>query len=337
MKKAVIAIHGLGNKPPKHLLQKWWKDAMLEGLSSNGVNKKIPEFELIYWADILYDKPLDNLEKDTQSPYYLDEPYEKAPEVVEEEDLSFRKKLTEFISNQLNNIFLNEDKTLNYSFITDIILKNYFKDLDIYYLEECKDENDNTCKARDMIRERIANAIGKYEGYEILIIAHSMGSIIAFDVLNYIIPALEINTLVTLGSPLGLPVVVSKIAAEQKRKDQQHIIMATPPGITRNWYNMVDIKDHVALNFQLADDFSPNKRNVSPIDFLVNNDYQANGIKNPHKSFGYLRTAEFSNVLSDFIGDEKLNIGQKIVGNVKGLLKKVKDQQVKLLDKLKLK
>ena len=313
MKKIIIGIHGLGNKPPQDLLHKWWKDSIIEGLQSHGINKQLPDFELIYWADILYEKPLDYFEKDPENPYYLDEPYKEAPEAVEVEDHSLRQKINDFISDQLNKIFLDDDKTLNYSFLTDMILKKYFRDLDIYYTQECEDIGDISCKARDLIRNRIAKSISKYKDYEILIVAHSMGSIIAFDVLNYIIPDKKINTLVTIGSPLGLPVVVGKIAAEQKSKNHGESIMATPPGITSKWFNMADIMDHVALNYKLADDFIANKGLVSPKDFLVQNNYQVNGKKNPHKSFGYLRTPEFSAILNDFIGDKPLNIGQKVL------------------------
>ena len=334
MKKIIIGIHGLGNKPPKFLLQKWWKDAMLEGIKAQGINKKLPDFELVYWADILYEKPLNNWEKDSENRYFLDEPYTKAPKYFETEPRTFRQKLIDFISEQLNNIFLNEDKSLNYSFLTDIILKKYFRDLDIYYIEECKDENDNTCKARELIQKRVEQVIRKYHDYEIIIVAHSMGSIIAFDVLNYIIPEIEINTLVTIGSPLGLPVVVGKIAAEQIRKLNGKNIMATPPGIKANWFNMADIMDYVALNYKLADDFIQNERKISPKDFLVQNNYQINGAKNPHKSFGYLRTPEFSAILNDFIGDESLNFGQKALYKMQGLIVKVKEQHKIAMDKI---
>ena len=161
MKKVIIGIHGLGNKPPKYLLDKWWKDAMNEGLKRNDHNSELPEFDLIYWADLLYAKPLNKWEKDTDSPYYLDEPYIKSPMNYTIEDTSFRQKLVEFISSQLNKLFLNEDKTLNYGFITDYILHNFFKDLEIYYTEECTDENDVTCKTKDLIRKRIVKTLKK--------------------------------------------------------------------------------------------------------------------------------------------------------------------------------
>jgi Lecithin:cholesterol acyltransferase len=313
MKKVVLGIHGLGNKPPKNLLTKWWKDALLEGLNTQGIKKELPIFEMIYWADILHSKPLNFYEDDKESPYYLDEPYTKAPDNFIIEEHSFRMKIVDFISDQLNKILLNDDKSLNYGFITDYILKKYFADLEAYYLEECINDFGVLCKAKDLIRKRIVETIEKYEGYEIMLIAHSMGSIISFDVLNFIIPNIKINTFVTIGSPLGLPVVVSKIAAEQKEKSNKKSLMATPSNITKNWYNLADIMDKVAINYKLADDFSQNEAGVAPVDFLVHNDYEIEGDKNPHKSFGYLRTPEFTNILNDFIAEEKLNILQRLL------------------------
>lgn len=324
MKKVIIGIHGLGNKPPKFILQKWWRAAMLEGLKTHNITKELPHIEMVYWADILYENPHNNWENDNENPLYLKEPYVKAPKLIKSESHSFRQKVTYLISEQLNNIFLNNDKTLNYSFLTDIILKKYFKDLDAYYQEELTDKNDVTHKTRDLIRNRISEAINKYKDYEVLIIAHSMGSIIAFDVLNYLIPEKNINTLITIGSPLGLPVVISKIASEQKKNGKS--IMATPPGITKAWYNMADVTDNVALNYKLSDDFLPNKIGIAPIDFLVQNNYEINGEKNPHKSYGYLRTPEFSNVLSEFIGEKQLSLDQKILNITKRVFVKMKEQ-----------
>jgi hypothetical protein len=331
MDKVIIGIHGLGNKPPKNLLQKWWKDAMLEGLSLTGVNKKLPSFEIVYWADIVYKNPLNKWTRNKNDPYYLDEPYKKAPNTFVVEDHSLRRRVIDFLTKQMNRLFLNKDKTMKYSFLADAIIKRYFKDLEVYYMKEYK--NNVSSKAQNLIRERVVQTIKKYDNHEIMIIAHSMGSIIIFDVLNFLIPEIKINTLVTMGSPLGLPIVIHKIATEQKKRFNGKSILATPPGITTNWFNFADIMDHVALNYKLADDFSKNERGILPTDFLVNNNYEINGVKNPHKSFGYLRAPEFSKILSNFIEEEKHKIGQKVLGKVKDVIEKVKEHRQKMKDK----
>ena len=334
MKKVIIGVHGLGNKPPKYLLKRWWQKSMLEGLKKGGHKKVLPEFELVYWADILYDEPLNLWESNKESPYYLYEPYKKSPKDFYLEDHPITQKIVGFISDQLNRIFLNPDMTLNHSFITDAILKRYFRDLEIYYNEECKDEFDMTCKAKELIRRRVVDTIYRYRDYEIMIIAHSMGSIITFDALTFVIPEIKINTLVTIGSPLGLPVVVSKIAAEQKKMINGKSIMSTPPGVTDSWYNLADILDRVALNYKLGDDFNKNENGVIPRDYLVQNDYEIDGDKNHHKSYGYLRTPEFSNILNEFIGDEKLSVTKKVFGKVQQIVENMKLQSEKVRDRL---
>ena len=57
MSKVIIGIHGLGNKPPKPLLKKWWKASIDEGLQKAGKTDLKYQFEMVYWADILHKKP----------------------------------------------------------------------------------------------------------------------------------------------------------------------------------------------------------------------------------------------------------------------------------------
>ncbi len=324
MANVIIGIHGLGNKPPKDLLEQWWKLAMMEGLKANNYNSVLPKFELVYWADILHNKPLSPSENDKDSPCFLNEPYIIASKEFPIENHSTRKKIIDFIGKQINKIFLNEDLSLNYSSLTDAILSKYFKDLDIYYTQNCDLENASVCKAKELINQRLLQVLEKYKYYEIMLISHSMGSIIAFEVLNFDAPKININYLVTIGSPLGLPVVISKIAAEQKEKLLGENHMNTPPPVKKYWYNFSDILDNVAFNYKLADDFHENERGIKPIDFLVVNNYEINGKRNPHKSFGYLRTPEFAKVLNDFILAEKLSLKQKIIRKTKRIIHHIK-------------
>ena len=289
---------------------------MLEGLQSYGFNTSISSFKLVYWADIFHDKPLDESESDTESPYFLDERYTLASPQFETEDHNTRKKIVEFISRQLNRIFLNDDLTLNYKYITDIIVSKYFKELELYYSGGSAGVGDQPAIARDLIRERLISVLHEHRGDDIMLISHSMGSIVAFDVLTLIAPQICINTFITMGSPLGLPVVISKIAAEQSQITHVSNIVATPPGVIGKWYNFSDIMDKVALNYKLSDNFSENGYRVKPEDILVINTYEINGERNPHKSFGYLRTPEFANILNDFIISESLSMKEKAIRRI---------------------
>lgn len=321
MANVIIGIHGLGNKPPKTLLEQWWKLALTEGLKNNNYNAVLPEFKMVYWADIIHEKPLSESEEDTESPYYIHEKYTEAPADFQVTEHSTRKKVLDFLGKQLNRIFLNDDFTLNYSFITDTIVDKYFKDLELYYQGSCTSADGHTCKMNDLIKKRLLNVLEEHSKDDIMLIGHSMGSIIAYDVLAFTTPHIRINTFITMGSPLGLPVVISKIAAEQKQRGVKDHIMTTPSCITKAWFNFSDILDKVAFNYKLSDDFTGNIHGIKPADFMVFNNYEINGLSNPHKSFGYLRTPEFSRILNDFIKSEKLTLIQKVIRRITGYMK----------------
>jgi hypothetical protein len=159
MGKVIIGIHGLGNKPSKETLHNWWRSAMVEGLEKLGKSSELPQFELVYWADILYEKPLDEKTEDIDDPYFINEKYLPGlPDFIPEEN-STRKKVLDFIEEQLDKLFLNNDLTVNYSAITDMVIHRYFKDLEAYYSVDCLDENDIMCQARKLIRERLVETI----------------------------------------------------------------------------------------------------------------------------------------------------------------------------------
>ena len=42
-------------------------------------------FEMVYWADIIYEGPLDSMEKDKESEFYIEEPISSRPRVFSEE------------------------------------------------------------------------------------------------------------------------------------------------------------------------------------------------------------------------------------------------------------
>ena len=318
MKKIIIGIHGLGNKPPEKLLRKWWKRALLEGLKARGKYRPFLKFEFVYWSDILHDMPLDPKQKNKNHPLYLPEPYEKAEYFRREQPSSIRKKILDYIEKQLSKVFLNDDLTINFSFISDMIIHRYFGDLDIYYSKTFIPKGRPACLAKDVIRERLVNVLKKYRRKEILLIAHSMGSIIAFDVLTEHLDDIQIDTLATIGSPLGIPVIRGRIAAEIKSNSGKQESLITPENVRCQWYNFSDIKDKIAFNYALQDDYGPNSAGIQVVDKLVFNNYEMNGERNPHKSYGYLRAPEFSELVEKFLSRDE--------GNLKAWINKILDK-----------
>ncbi|MFO7767893.1 MAG: hypothetical protein R6W82_02910 [bacterium] len=301
MSKVIIGVHGLGNKPPEDLLASWWKRSLREGLTATACWRHIFRFRLAYWAHHLHPEPRDPRLEDPDHPLYLREPYRPSPGPREDRPPFFRRRFLDYLERQFDRLFLTEDLTLNYEFISDWVIRRYFKDLEAYYREDAGEEGSGRRLMRDRIREDTALLIRRWAGHDILLIGHSMGSIICYDVLTQLVPDVTVDTLVTLGSPLGLPVVMSRIAAEMPRSAFSRGKLRVPDNIRTAWFNLSDLEDRVSFNYNIADDFAASGRRVTVMDRVVENDYEVGGRANPHKVYGYLRTPEMADIVCEFM------------------------------------
>ena len=274
MKNVIIGIHGLSNKPEPQILKEGWQDAILEGLKKNvDIDLKTLNFVSVYWADVMYD--------DVDPDPKLYHPAKRgAIKRYDDNWLDFvRKEASDFGGDIIDKIksFFGMDA------FADKILKAKMNDLYQYYHNKEK---------RKELRNRLIEQIEKNKENRILILAHSMGTIIAYDVLRELgrkDQKLTIDHFVTIGSPLGMPHVKYKIAKENA--------LVRTPSIVKKWTNFADKRDPVAIDPHLSDDYKPNDSDVQVKDDLVLNDW--GGIN--HKSYGYLRTPEVTDVLKKFI------------------------------------
>lgn len=306
MSKVIIGIHGLGNKPPAKVLEIWWKASIREGLKKIGKPNKFFNFKMAYWSHCLYETPMNSATRDEKSPFYIKEPYIRYNgNQHEEKASSLRKKILHNLEAGMEKLFLNKDLTVNYSSINDFIIHHFFSDFEKYYKADCILAGEDNRKARDAIDKQLADLLYRNRKNKILLIAHSMGSIIAYHVLTEIVPSIPVDTFVTIGSPLGLPVIKSKIVAESTADPPDRIYLKTPENIISKWYNLADLRDKIAMDYALNDDYVENSRNVRVIDKIVNNNYSYKDTRNHHKSFGYLRSDEMAGIISDFLESGK--------------------------------
>lgn len=274
MSYTIIGIHGLSNKPTPNVLAESWEKAMLEGLRKNkGLIEKSINFQSVYWADVMYDKP--------------DKNYDLYKSAKKGAIKRYKEKWIDIVraaaGDAIGDVFDGIKKTFGFDAIADKVLKYKLKDLHSYYTNETK---------RIKLRERFSKAICENKNKRIMVVAHSMGSIIAYDVLREIgreDPLISIEHFVTIGSPLGIPHVKYKISKENA--------LIRTPSVVKRWTNFADRRDPVAVDIYLKGDYEPNDRGVEVKDDLVMNDW--GGIC--HKSYGYLRTPEFTDILHPFI------------------------------------
>ncbi len=305
MDKIIIGIHGLGNKPPKYLIEEWWRLSISEGLSKIGKHFSKFDFEMVYWADSLHPDPLNPYEDDEDSELFLSEKYEPATKVKKVKSNGYKENFINFFKKQRDKLLFNETLHLKFPSLTDLIIKHFFKDLDIYLTQQCVEENKSECLAKDIIREKLVDTLQKHKGREILLIAHSMGTLVAYEVLIEFEDEVKIDSLITIGSPLGVPFIFEKLKNSKNVVSEEINTLRTPDNILTEWNNLADLDDKIARSADMSKLFKINSHNVAPVMEVVENDYESDGIENPHKSFGYLRTPEVAYIIDGFLSRGK--------------------------------
>ncbi len=273
----ILGVHGLAPKPKKLQLELWWRKCILDGLRLNcGVEPDL-KFEMVYWADLLHDKTVSY--EENEEPYIPVTGAGKLPTYKEGWRDSMIAGALEVGGNSLDWA----KRHFGLGALADAVLKSKLNDLSRYY--ENKKERMAMCS---QLRVKLFDHRDK----RITLIAHSMGSIIAYDVLreigrNSLMQGFQLAHFITIGSPLGLPHVTTKI--------WEHSHLVRTPSVVQKWTNLSDRGDMVCLDAHLADDFDPNDAGVQVEDHLVLNGYVGlKGKANHHKAYGYLRTREFS-------------------------------------------
>ncbi|WP_336488453.1 hypothetical protein [Methylobacterium nigriterrae] len=279
----IIGIHGLANKPPEEEKARWWRAAIAEGFARNAAAAAADfTFDFVYWADLRYDEPLAggrNLE-----PYRAVDGVGAFPRFDPEADAG-RTSLTGRLYRTLGRV----ESATGLTLLDDAILEYRLDDLWNYH----KDRD-----FREAARSRLAACLARHRGRRILLAAHSMGAIIAYDCLRLLDRGgrgVRVEHLVTLGAPLGLVEVRQEIEAEHGQ--------ARMPDSARAWTNLSDPGDVATVAARLGEDFAPNSRGARALDVPVHNAYRRpDGAPNRHKSYGYLRTPEFSEIALAFLG-----------------------------------
>ena len=324
MATIVVGIHGLSNKPEKKVLTDYWEKSIREGLAKNEkIKDPALSFHMVYWADLLYAQQLHRKPNFHFDPLYNDQPYIEAARGALK---THRDNWIDSARNLGGSLVGSLADLTHEMFGTDalpkLIIDKLLRDLSFYYDPHQKIENrkKKLQLARRVLMDELKNTLLKLKKKDddvIVLVAHSMGSIIAYDVLREIgreKKTFAIDHFVTIGSPLGLPTVKANVLEFNRMnlKRPKDDWVRTPTVVTGSWKNYSDRRDLVCLDTHLSGDYEPNARGVEVEDDIVNNDYRGErnddgkfaktrkeAKANPHKSYGYLRTPEFSKFLAN--------------------------------------
>jgi hypothetical protein len=192
----------------------------------------------------------------------------------------------------------------------DWVLEKTMKELAFYYndkqmIGDRSEPDKKRVQARKVLQDELRNMLLPLKCNQIVLIAHSMGTIISYDVLrdlNQEDPSFKVPHFAIIGSPLGLPHVKAKIIQKRNYDGPRNKRVRTPTIVTTRWTNYADRRDKVALDTHLCDDLGSNKNDIRVRDDLISNSYLSPpGEPNYHKSYGYLRTPELSKHIKSFL------------------------------------
>ncbi|MBT8387958.1 MAG: alpha/beta hydrolase, partial [Ignavibacteria bacterium] len=244
---------------------------------------------------------LNPYEDDEDNELYLSEKYEKATKIKKVKASGFKENFINYFQKQRDKLLFNETLHVKFPSLTDLIIKHFFKDLDVYLTQQCVVENKSDCLAQDIIRDKLADMLQKHKDKDIFLIAHSMGTIVTYEVLINIENEVNINTLITIGSPLGVPFIFEKLKNDKNVVPGEESKLRTPENILTGWESFADLDDKIARSADMTKLFKMNSHNVAPVMEVVENDYESEGIENPHKSYGYLRTPQVAHIIDEFL------------------------------------
>ncbi|MEL6965954.1 MAG: endonuclease [Pseudomonadota bacterium] len=326
-KKALVFVHGVDEKPQKKLEMRRWRRALAKG-GLDLTERGYPSFSAHY-ADWFFE-PLNEtsgFESMDQAATELDERsrtlsrhvalnYPKnaldaeAKAILASRGRSFETYATE--SQTLERIpeFLGgRDIT---SFVPTAVLEGFlhafFGQVQKYFNNSKIEHSTNgeTGLARDIIRERFVDAVREArqavgpEG-KVVVIAHSMGSMVAWDCLSHVSDCPSVDGLVTIGSPLALDGIQDGLRLANGVDYQQTF----PTKLRGEWRNIIARFDFVGrLDSDLAKEF-PGQPHQKITDQVINNpDFSlsfspSSTIESAHSLVGYLRSPACISALQD--------------------------------------
>jgi subtilisin family serine protease len=154
-----------------------------------------------------------------------------------------------------------------------------------------RDVNDFLFKAdrrkamEDSLLERLSSGGGPF-----VVVAHSQGTMVAYNLLRRLDPAkFEIPLFVTIGSPLGLQEVQDQLRKWTGGK-------LPFPACVKRWVNVAERLDPVAFDSDISNDFEGKIENIAG--FGLNPDSP----QHPHSGTGYLRTRQVRKPVLDTVG-----------------------------------
>jgi len=289
----IIYIPGLLPKPEPHAHREALLRCLLSGVRrvdeevAGAIEAHDSLFEVVSWTYDFYREHRD-ISIDLVS---IDAVIEQRSASAEDiaEATSFRRRLTRWIYT------LGDMMPFLIPHVASERMEVHLRDLRRYL----GDDNGIAAHSRRMLKVPLQAAAQAHR--PVLLIAHSMGSVIAYDSLWELShdgrDHAQVDLLVTMGSPLGQRYMQRRLKGAQEFGYERY------PNNIRHWKNLAAVGDLTALDRQFLNDFEE-MLHLGLIESLEDEAiltyYRLNGVLNVHAEYGYLVHEKTAHTLVDW-------------------------------------
>lgn len=306
MAKKIIFIHGRDQKPDKAPLQALWYGAIEHGLQRDcGDSSSLQAFRDVDKRFVYYGELSNTLLKEpTEDPASRQQALAKLKEYQTHQfDEATYDEVSKmgFLKEALADIF---SAILGRLGAAETLITMVAPDMAHYWNEDTYFGSD----VRHRLMVELKEALDNQD--DVMIVSHSLGSMISYDVLWKLSHYGEyrhdygadkkVNLLVTLGSPLGDENVKDRLKGSRLKGEKKY------PLNIQQWINISAEDDFISHDSEIKNDYAEmlelglvpgGMKDIYPI-YNLN---IRNGKSNPHASIGYLIHPEFIAVLDEWL------------------------------------
>lgn len=309
--KHLFLVHGRDFKPGADFLREQWLAALAHGMERDHPDATLEQYResektFVYFGDLSngflrragrhYNETDDQSSRDVAlsalKEYATEDFLDKRGREIYE-GLDGKSSVTEFLA----DLFANP---LHFIGASESVISLVAPDMQHYWNPDRAFGSD----LRWRLTEPLAAALGR--GDDVMLMAHSLGSIMSYDVLwklSYYgewrhIRNRTVSEFVSLGSPLGNATVRGNLKGGGGQGLRRY------PTNIGNWHNVAAEDDYIAQDETVADDFEDmeSARMVNSIrDHRIYNLAVRDGESNPHHATGYLVHPEVVELVADWL------------------------------------
>ncbi len=331
MAQRIIMIHGRSTKPAKSQFAHLQKAALLQGLKKISSSKaaKVDDgrvaIDFVYYGDI-NNRILAGVDNATAKKLTAKDPHSNnapclpaagfAASIAALAKFShFNKAAYKRVLAQNKDMRFIDDAARAVSTLAAILTG---ANLNRFAIEKATADMGAYLMRRSVgstIRERLQAPLHRAmkRGDDICLVSHSMGCMVAYDVLwkysrmseysDLRAGGAKVNRWVTMGCPLGEAGVKANLY-DANEYNYRGGTDKHPKNIVGDWLNVAAVDDFIAHDATMKNDYSAMLKHdyVNSItDRRIYNCFTINGTSNPHKLYGYLANPACAATIADWI------------------------------------